>query len=71
MEQLMDPLTALMKDLGNPEITTELKQTIIGAVVQEAANRSVEQLAHEENEMLLGLLSLRAKGSTASVSAKR
>jgi hypothetical protein len=60
-----------MKDLGNPEITTELKQTIIGGVMQQAGNRSVKKLAQEENEMLLGLLSLRAKNTTASVSAKK
>ena len=70
MEQLMDPLIALMKNLGNPEVTTELKQTIIEGVMQEAGNRSVEQLAQEENETLLGLLNLRAKGATASVSTK-
>ncbi len=70
METLMDPLATLMKSLGNPEVTTELKQTIIRGVMQEAGNRSVEQLAHEENETLLGLLSLRAKGATASVLTK-
>ena len=70
METLMDPMTILMKDLGNPEATTELKQTIIRGVMQEAGNRSVEQLAQEENETLIGLLSLRAKGATASVSTK-
>ena len=70
MKTLMDPLTILMKDLGNPEVTTELKQTIIRGVMQEAGNRSVEQLAQEENETLIGLLSLRAKGPTASVSTK-
>jgi carnitine 3-dehydrogenase len=70
MEQLMDPLITMMKNLGNPEVTTKLKQTIIEGVMQEAGNRSVEQLAQEENETLLGLLSLRAKGATASVSTK-
>jgi carnitine 3-dehydrogenase len=70
METLMDPMTILMKDLGNPEVTTELKQTITQGVLREAGNRSVEQLAQEENEMLLGLLRLRAKGATASVSTK-
>ena len=70
MEHLMEPLAAMMKTLGNPEVTTELKQTIIRGVMQEAGNRSVEQLAKEENETLLGLLSLRAKGATASVSTK-
>ena len=53
---LMDPLTALMKNLGNPEITTELKQTIIRGVMQEAGNRSVEQLAQEEMKCYLDFL---------------
>ena len=70
METLIDPMTILMKDLGNPEVTTELKQTIIRGIMQEAGNRSVEQLAQEENKTLIGLLSLRAKGPTASVSTK-
>jgi hypothetical protein len=62
---------ALMKDLGNPRMTTELKQTIIEGVMEEAGNRSVDKLAQEENEMLLGLLSLRNKGAAASVSTKK
>jgi hypothetical protein len=57
---LMDPLAAMMKSLGNPEITAELKQTITQGVLREAGNRSVEQLAQEESEMLVGLLRLRA-----------
>src|SRR5499426_559624 len=61
MEHLMDPLAAMIKVLGAPEITDELKQTIIDGVLQEAANRSVDQLAQEENEVLLGLLKLRSK----------
>jgi 3-hydroxyacyl-CoA dehydrogenase len=61
MEHLMDPLATLMKNLGNPEVTTELKQTIIGGVMQEAGNRSVQQLAKEENEVLLKLLSMRTR----------
>ena len=60
MEHLMDPLAAMMKTLGNPELTGELKQTITQGVLREAGNRSVEQLAQEESEMLLGLLRLRA-----------
>jgi 3-hydroxyacyl-CoA dehydrogenase len=71
METLMDPMFALMKDLGNPQMTTELKQTIIRGVMEEAGNRSVEELAQEENEMLLGLLSVRTRSATASLSAKR
>jgi ribosomal protein L29 len=44
-------------------MTTEIKQTIIGGVMEEAGNRSVEELAQEENEMLLGLLSLRTRSA--------
>ena len=61
MEHLMDPLAAMIKVLGVPEITDELKQTIIDGVLEEAANSSVDQLAQEENEVLLGLLKLRSK----------
>jgi 3-hydroxyacyl-CoA dehydrogenase len=60
MEHLMDPLAVMMKNLGNPEITTELKQTITEGVLREAGSRSVERLAEEESEILLGLLRLRA-----------
>jgi 3-hydroxyacyl-CoA dehydrogenase len=61
MEHLMDPLVAMFKVLGNPEMTPDLKRKITEGVLQETANRSVEQLAREENEMLLGLLRLRAQ----------
>jgi len=61
MEHLMDPLGGMMKTLGNPEITPALKKTIVDGVLKEAADRSVEQLAKEENELLLGLLRLRSQ----------
>jgi carnitine 3-dehydrogenase len=61
MEHLMGPLVGLTKALGTPNVTAELKQTIVDAVLQEAGNRSVEQLAEKENEVLVGLLALRAK----------
>ena len=66
MEHLMDPLAAMMKNLSNPEVTTELKQTIIKGVMQEAGNRSVGQLAHEENEILLQLINLRTRATAES-----
>src|SRR5258706_9358129 len=34
MEHLMDPLTGMMKALGNPQITPQLKQTIIDGVTR-------------------------------------
>ena len=66
MEHLMDPLAGMMKSLGNPDITPALKQTVIDGVMREAGGRSVEQLAHEENEVLIGLLQLRANVASTS-----
>jgi 3-hydroxyacyl-CoA dehydrogenase len=63
MEHLMDPLAGMMKTLGTPEITPELKQTVVDAVLKEAAGRSVEELAREENAILIGLLKQRAAAS--------
>lgn len=59
MDHLMDPMAGLIKTLGTPDVTPELKKTIADGVLQEAANRSVEQLAQEENELLVGLIRLR------------
>lgn len=71
MEQLMDPMAGMFKFLGNPQVTPELKRTIAEGVMQEAGNRSVEQLAKEENELLVGLLRLRAKAAEAEAEARR
>src|SRR6202162_2434129 len=61
MEHIMGPMETWMKGLGTPNITPELKQTVADGVMQMAGNRSVEQLAAEENEIVTGLLSSRAK----------
>jgi hypothetical protein len=42
-------------------VTPALKQTVVDAVLEEAGGRSVEQLAREENEVLVRLLALRAQ----------
>ena len=57
----MEPLAGMMTALGTPDITPDLKRTIVDGVMREASGRSVEQLAEEENERLVGLLSLRAR----------
>jgi len=60
MEHIMGPMETWMKALGTPNITPELKQTVADAVLKIAGNRSVEQLAAEENEVVTELLSNRA-----------
>jgi hypothetical protein len=61
MEHLMGPLEGLMKALGTPNVTAELKQSVVDGVKQMADNHSVEQLAEKENEVLTALFDLRAK----------
>jgi carnitine 3-dehydrogenase len=62
IEHLLPVMSSgLWKTLGSPAVTPELKLTLTDGVLQEAGKRSVAQLAAAENEVLLGLLSLRAK----------
>jgi carnitine 3-dehydrogenase len=61
MEHLMVPLTGLMKALGTPDVSEDLKQSIVDGVLREAGSLSVDQLAQQENEVLVGLLALRTK----------
>src|SRR5262249_54676692 len=63
MEHLMPGLQGLMKDLERSEIYPALKQTVIDGALKEANGQSVEQLANEENDVMLGLLALRAKAA--------
>ncbi len=60
MDHLMDTLSGMFKVLGDPQVTPELKRTIVDGVIGEAAGRTVEQLAAEENAMLVELLRVRA-----------
>jgi 3-hydroxyacyl-CoA dehydrogenase len=71
MEHLMDPLAGMMKALGTPNITPELKQTVVEGALREAGGLSVEQLAQEENHVIIGLLKLRAKDASASSAVKK
>jgi carnitine 3-dehydrogenase len=66
MDHLMEPLAGMMKVLGTPNITPHLKQTIIDGVQREAAGRSVAQLAKKENEVIIGLLRLRASAENGA-----
>lgn len=74
MDHLMDRLAANFKNLGNPNVTPELKRKITEGVLQEAKGRSVELLAEDENELLVALLKLRAQrqraGGSRSIAAE-
>jgi hypothetical protein len=66
----MDPLQGMMKSLGNPNITPELKQTVVDGVMREAGGRSLDQLAQEENQIITGLLKLRNQNSDPGAPAE-
>jgi carnitine 3-dehydrogenase len=65
MEHLMEGMAAGFKNLGNPDVTADLKKTITEGVLHEAGDHSVEELAQEENELLVGLIRLRAQQGRA------
>jgi len=60
-EQFTGPMTAWWADLGNPSLANpELQEKFIKGVQEEVAGRSFETLAHERDELLMGLLKLLA-----------
>jgi hypothetical protein len=72
MEHLSGPVAAWWKDLGaQTEFTSQVKQTIVDGVLQEAAGRSIDQLAAERDEVLMGLIALRTKSSRAEKRAEK
>jgi carnitine 3-dehydrogenase len=68
METLMDPMVDMWKSLGNPELTPDLKRTIIDGVLQEADGRPVAELAADRDAMLLALQAVRANYAPAAAS---
>jgi len=61
LEQLGPAMASWWKTLGAPEMTPELVRTLVDSVHAEVGSRSIEELAAERDEVLIGLLQLRAK----------
>ena len=64
-QQFTGPMTAWWKVLGSPELTPDLQRKLIDGVHAEAGARSVDELAAERDEVLLGLLELRTKSPSS------
>jgi 3-hydroxyacyl-CoA dehydrogenase len=60
-EQFTGPMTAWWKVLGQPVLTPEVQKKLIDSVHAEVGSRSVAELEAQRDEVLLGLLELRAK----------
>ncbi|MEI6107318.1 MAG: 3-hydroxyacyl-CoA dehydrogenase NAD-binding domain-containing protein [Opitutae bacterium] len=69
MEHLSGPFSRIWADLGRPELTPELKATIIAGVEAEAAGRSREELEGIRDRAILSLLALR-QGQAAQTRPK-
>ena len=65
-EQFTGPMTAWWKVLGQPVLTPEVQKKLIDSVRAEVGSRSIDALAAERDEMLLGLIELRNKVEKAS-----
>jgi regulator of protease activity HflC (stomatin/prohibitin superfamily) len=65
LRQFTGPMTAWWKVLGSPQLSPQLQQKLIEGVRAEVGARSIDDLAAERDEVLLGLLELRAKAALA------
>jgi 3-hydroxyacyl-CoA dehydrogenase len=59
--QFTGPMTAWWKTLGQPVLTPEVQQTLIASVRAEVGLRSIDELAAQRDELLLGLIELRTR----------
>jgi carnitine 3-dehydrogenase len=70
-QQFTGPMTAWWKTLGSPALTPEVQKKLIDSVHAEVGSRSIDELAAERDEILLGLIELRTKGAkTPAASSK-
>jgi len=67
-QQFTGPMTAWWKVLGQPVLTPEVQKKLIDSVHAEVGSRSIDELAAERDEMLLGLIELRTKPAKTAVS---
>ena len=60
LHQFAGPMTASWKSLGSPVLTPEVQKKLIDSVAAEVGSRTIAELEAERDELLLGLLELRA-----------
>jgi 3-hydroxyacyl-CoA dehydrogenase len=64
-QQFSGPMTAWWKTLGSPVLTPDVQKALIASVHAEVGSRSINELAAERDEVLLGLLELRNKAKSS------
>src|SRR5579864_3151773 len=69
-QQFSGPMTAWWKVLGQPVLTPEVQKKLINSVHAEVGSRTIAELEAERDEILLGLIELRAKAGKASAAPR-
>ncbi len=64
-QQFAGPMTNSWKTLGSPTLTPEIQKKLVDSVHAEVGSRTIVELEAERDELLLGLLELRAKHEKA------
>lgn len=70
LQQFAGPMMAQWKGLGSPDLTPELQKKLVDSVHAEAGSRSIAELEAERDDLLLGLLELRAQRRPAADARK-
>ena len=70
-QQFTGPMTAWWKVLGQPVLTPEVQKKLIDSVHAEVGSRSIDELAAERDEMLLGLIELRNRVENAPATSNK
>jgi carnitine 3-dehydrogenase len=60
LDQFAGPMTDWWRDLGNPELTPELRGHLADGIADEAADRDITQLEARRDRFLVDLLALKA-----------
>src|SRR5437867_2254625 len=69
-QQFTGPMTAWWKTLGSPVLTPEVQKKLTDSVHAEVGSRTIDELAAERDEILLGLIELRTKGAKTPAASK-
>src|ERR1700754_4654907 len=69
-QQFTGPMTAWWKVLGQPVLTPEVQKKLIDSVHAEVGSRSIAELEAQRDEVLLGLLELRAKAEKTPIAPR-
>jgi 3-hydroxyacyl-CoA dehydrogenase len=70
-QQFTGPMTAWWKVLGSPVLTPEVQQMLTDGVHAEVGSRSIAELEAQRDEVLIGLLELRANSEKTSVASQK